>query len=69
MLLLKPFPTTHKGKISLPSVLDLTWLLTFAALLVAIPSAFGGNGSVVFVGNKPKGLNPRCLACTSAKET
>lgn len=69
MLLLKPFPTTHKGKISLPIALDLAWLLTFAALLVAVPSAFGGDSSVVFVGNKTKGLNPRCLVCTSATKT
>lgn len=67
MLLLKPFPTTHKDKISLPSVLDLTWCLTFAALLVAIPSAFGGNSSVVFDGNKTKGLNPHSLACTTVE--
>lgn len=69
MLLLKPFPTTHKSRISLPSALDLTWLLTFAAPLVAVPSAFGGDSSVVFVGNKTKGPNPHRLARTSAEET
>ena len=67
MLLLKPFPTIPRGKISLPAALGLARLLAFAARPVATPSAFGGDGAIVFVGNKTKGLNPRCLACTSAK--
>lgn len=69
MLVLKPFPTTHKGKILLPSAPDLAWFLPFASLLVVVPPAFGGDVSVVFVGNETKGLNPHCLGCTSAKET